>query len=450
MEVYENILETVGNTPLIRLRSYEERGIKIFAKLETFNPGNSSKDRIALPIILRAEAEGLLKPGGTIIEATSGNTGLALAFVGITRGYNVILVMPDKMSPTKINLVKAVGCEVIVAPTEVEPDDPRSYYSIAKKLSETVPNSFYTQQYWNLENQEAHYKSTGPEIWRQTGGTITHYFAGVGTGGTISGTSRYLKEVNPKIRTIGVDPEGSILAYYHEHKNTDIEAKTYKIEGVGEDIIPSNVLFEFIDEFVKVNDVEAFEETRTLAKKFGIIVGSSGGMAVRGVLKHLKTIPDDSVIVVVLPDTGERYLDKAFSLKWLRDNQLIKPAETIKEIIEAKSPTLRGIKSLQNEDYSIEQLVFLFRKFPQIQLVLIGAIDYGFRYITKTEVRKVVLSKSNIKIPSINDLPTAKIYDDTHSLDYYKARLVEESVILIQTKDNLEVLTLSDFGFDDS
>ena len=282
---FDNVLEAVGRTPLIRLNRINQ-GLKptIYAKVEYFNPGGSVKDRIAINMIDEAEKRGDLKPGGTIIEGTSGNTGMGLALVAAVRGYKVIFTTTDKQSKEKVDLLKSLGAEVIVCPTAVEPDDPRSYYSIAKKLAAEIPNSYYPNQYDNPDNTQTHYMTTGPELWEDTEGKITHFVAGMGTGGTVSGTGRYLKEKNPDIKIIGVDPIGSL---YHEffHKGTVGKASTYVVEGIGEDILPKNVNFELIDGFTKVTDKDAAVYTQRLAKEEGMFLGNSAGAAIKGVLQ---------------------------------------------------------------------------------------------------------------------------------------------------------------------
>lgn len=315
-KICSNVLEAIGNTPIVRLnRLTQGLSTEIYVKLEASNPGGSIKDRIAPFIIEDAEKSGRLKPGGTIVEATSGNTGMGLAMAAIVKGYKCICVMSDKQSVDKVNMLKAMGVEVVVCPADVGPDDPRSYYSVAKRLSEERPNAMLGNQYNNPANFETHYKTTGPEIWEQMDGQIDYYVAGVGTGGTISGTSKFLKEKNPKLKTIGVDPIGSILADY-KATGKITEAHSYLIEGVGEDIIPDNVKFEYIDEFVKVGDEEAIRILHRLAKEEGIFAGSSCGLAVAGALKAAKNLKGGKMLVV-LPDSGSKYLGKFFNKDWL-------------------------------------------------------------------------------------------------------------------------------------
>lgn len=321
MRRYENVLEAIGNTPLIRLNKFS-KWIKstVYGKVEAFNPGHSTKDRIALFMIESAEKKGLLKPGGTIIETTSGNTGFSLAMIAIVKGYRCILSVNEKTSQEKVNLLRALGAEVIVCPTNVPADDPRSYYSRAKALSEIIPNSFYVNQYFNESNIEAHYATTGPEIWEQTEGKITHYVATVGTGGTLSGTGRYLKEQNPNIKIIGVDAYGSVLKKYHETGQFDKkEIYPYKLEGVGKNIIPNNVDFNIIDKFVKVEDKASAFRARQLAKREGLFVGYSSGGAMQGVFKIREELKEDDYVVVLFPDHGSRYLGKIFNDEWMEE-----------------------------------------------------------------------------------------------------------------------------------
>ncbi|MFK7846365.1 MAG: cystathionine beta-synthase [Rhodothermales bacterium] len=323
---HDNILGTVGNTPLVRINKLAE-GLPctVLAKVELFNPGGSVKDRIGITMIERAEAEGKLKPGGTIIEGTSGNTGAGLALVAIAKGYKCIFTTTDKQSKEKTDVLQAFGAEVIVCPTNVEPDDPRSYYSVARQLAEDIPNSVYLNQYDNPANAIAHYQTTGPELWEQTEGKITHYIAGAGTGGTISGTAKYLKEHNEDVKVIGVDPFGSVYyKYFHTGEFDQDEIYPYITEGVGEDILAKNMDFKILDDYVRVTDKDSMIMTRRLAREEGLFVGQSCGMAMAGALQWMDTHKDelssDDVVVVVLPDSGFRYLSKTFNDNWMQNN----------------------------------------------------------------------------------------------------------------------------------
>lgn len=321
MNYADNILGTIGNTPLVKLnRLTREIDALVLAKVETFNPGNSIKDRMAVKMIEDAEADGRLKPGGTIIEGTSGNTGMGLALVAIVKGYKLICVINDKQSKEKIDILRAVGAEVIVCPTSVEPDDPRSYYSVAKRLAGETPDSWYVNQYDNPSNSLAHYEQTGPELWQQTEGKITHFVVGVGTGGTISGVGKYLKEQNPDIKIWGIDAYGSVFKKYHETGVFDEnEIYPYITEGIGEDLLPENVDFSVIDGFTKVTDKDAAVYTRRLAKEEGVFAGGSAGAAIKGVLQLKEHFKPGDVVVVLLHDSGSRYIGKIFNDDWMRE-----------------------------------------------------------------------------------------------------------------------------------
>ena len=321
MQYANNILETIGNTPLVKLNKItaEVKGL-VLAKIESFNPGNSVKDRMALKMIEDAEADGRLKPGGTIVEGTSGNTGMGLALAAIVKGYKLICVSTDKQSKEKFDVLRAVGAEVIVCPTDVAPDDPRSYYSTSKRIGQEIPNAWYVNQYDNPSNAQAHYEQTGPEIWEQTAGKITHFVVGVGTGGTISGVAKYLKERNPAIKIWGIDTYGSVFKKYHETGIFDEnEIYPYITEGIGEDILPENVDFSLIDHFEKVTDKDAAVYTRRLAKEEGIFAGNSCGAAVKGLLQLKNHFNENDVVVVLLHDSGSRYIGKMYNDEWMKE-----------------------------------------------------------------------------------------------------------------------------------
>ncbi len=319
--VYNNVLELVGNTPMIKLNKITKEYFgHYYAKVESFNPGHSTKDRIALYIIEQAEKNGLIKPGGTIVETTSGNTGFSIAMVSIIKGYKCILAVSDKTKPEKISFLKALGAKIYICPSDVPSDDPRSYYETAKRIAASIPESLYINQYFNELNVQAHYTSTGPEIWEQTEGKITHLIACVGTGGTISGTARYLKEKNPAIEIIGVDAVGSVLKKYHETGEFDKnEIQPYAIEGLGKNLIPSATDFKIIDRFIKVNDEQSAYTTKEIVLKEGLLVGYTSGAAMQALKQISSEFTEDSFVVIIFPDHGSRYMSKVFSENWMKD-----------------------------------------------------------------------------------------------------------------------------------
>jgi cystathionine beta-synthase len=343
----DSILDTIGNTPLVRLQTLAA-GLPcpVLAKVEFFNPGGSVKDRIGLAMIEDAEAKGLLRPGGTIVEGTSGNTGAGLAIAAIAKGYRCVFTTTDKQSPEKVDVLRALGAEVVVCPTNVAPDDPRSYYSVAARIARETPNAFYPNQYDHPANAEAHYRTTGPELWDQTDGRITHLVAGAGTGGTISGTAKYLKEQNPDVQVVGVDPYGSVYAHFwRTGEFEESEIYPYVTEGVGEDILAGNMDFSLVDDYVQVDDRATMRMTRRLAREEGLFIGQSCGMAVAGALDwleaHRDTLTGDSVVVVILPDSGFRYLSKTYDDEWMRRNGFLEepPALTLDHVLAARERT---------------------------------------------------------------------------------------------------------------
>jgi cystathionine beta-synthase len=338
MDYRNNILETIGNTPMVKLNKIVDTiPCLVLGKIETFNPGHSTKDRMALKMVEDVEKAGRIKPGGTFIECTSGNTGMGIALAAAVKGYKCIFTTSDKQSKEKIDMLKAVGAEVIVCPTNVEPDDPRSYYSVAEKLSKEIPNSAWLNQYDNLSNREAHYESTGPEIWKQTDGKITHFVVGVGTGGTVSGVAKYLKEQNPDIKIWGIDTYGSVFKKYHETGIFDRkEIYPYITEGIGEDILPKNVDFSLIDHFEKVSDKDAAIAARRLAREEGLLLGYSAGSALAGLLQMKYQLKPTDVVVILFHDHGSRYIGKLYNDDWMRERGFLDSELKVSNLITAK------------------------------------------------------------------------------------------------------------------
>ncbi len=367
MKIANNVLETIGNTPLIRLNKVVQ-GIKalVLAKVETFNPGHSTKDRMAVQMIDDAEATGKLLPGGTIIECTSGNTGMGIAIVAAVRGYKCIFTTSDKQSKEKIDMLKAFGAEVIVCPTNVKPTDPRSYYSVAERLSKQIPNSYWCNQYDNLSNTKAHYLTTGPEIWDQTDGKITHLVVGVGTGGTVSGVAKYLKERNPDIKVWGIDTYGSVFKKYHETGIFDEkEIYPYITEGIGEDILPKNVDFSVIDHFEKVSDADGALAARRLAREEGLLMGYSAGSALAGLLQLKDKLTAKDVVVIIFHDHGSRYVGKIYNDDWMRERGFLDKVLMVRDIIKANSG--RQLITVRADD-NVRQALELMKEYDISQL----------------------------------------------------------------------------------
>ncbi|MGB5529588.1 MAG: pyridoxal-phosphate dependent enzyme [Ignavibacteriaceae bacterium] len=379
MEYKNSIIEQIGNTPLIKLNNIS-RSLKpqIFAKLESANPGGSVKDRIGYNMIADAEIKGTLQPGGTIIEATSGNTGIGLAITAAVKGYKCIFVVTSKVSDEKINYLKALGSEVIVVSNLVDPDDPEYYVNVAKRLNKEIPNSFFAYQYSNPSNPEIHYKTTGPEIWRQTDGRITHFISSIGTGGTISGTGRFLKEKNPNIQVIGADPLGSIFKHYKETGEI-IKGTPYLVEGIGQDCLPENVHFQYIDEIINISDKDSFAAARRLTKEEGIFCGGSTGTIVHVALEVAKGCTKDDVIVFIVCDTGERYLSKVHNEEWLRLNRMLDTElKTLRDVSDRKKATgTEEIVSVKEDD-KVKDVLELISKTGYTQIpVLKGKRSVG-------------------------------------------------------------------------
>jgi cystathionine beta-synthase len=401
----KDILETIGNTPLVKLnRIVEDVKATVLAKVETTNPGNSIKDRMAVKIIEDAEKSGELKPGGTIVEGTSGNTGMGLAIAGAIKGYKCIFVTNDKQSKEKVDALKSVGAEVIVCPTAVEPEDPRSYYSVSKRLSEEIPNAFYANQYHNLSNRAAHYEQTGPEIWEQTEGKITHLVVGVGTGGTISGAGKYLKEQNPNIKVWGIDTYGSVFKKYHETGEFDEnEIYPYITEGIGEDILPENVDFSIIDRFEKVTDKDGLIYQRDLARKEGILVGNSAGSAVAGILQLKDELKEDDLVIVIFHDHGSRYMGKAFNDDWMKERGFLeeKKPSVAEDLIESH----KHLKLVTvNDEDSVESALELMKKYDISQIPVTNGGDNFVGSLSDSKLFSQLISNPEMKSEPISRL----------------------------------------------
>jgi cystathionine beta-synthase len=405
---YDNVLETIGWTPLIRLNRVT-RGIRtpVYGKAEFFNPGGSVKDRIGLPIIERAEREGRLKPGGTIVEGTSGNTGVGLAIAAALRGYRCVFTLPDKMSQEKVRLLKAFGAEVIVTPTAVAPDHPDNYVMMAKRIAEETPNAILANQFYNQANPDAHYATTGPELWEQTEGKITHFVASAGTGGTITGVARYLKEKNPAISIIAGDPTGSILAeYWRSHGEVKIEGSPYKVEGVGQDKVPGTLDMSVIDEYHTVSDRDAFAMSRRLTREEGLFVGGSAGLIAKVALDVARRIDDpDALVVTFLCDTGERYLSKLYSDEWMRENQMLEAEHvTLGDMLGRKDASAPALVSVA-PSAGVRQALNLMALHDVSQLpVMDGEECVG-------SVVEATLSQRGLETPALLDATVREVMD---------------------------------------
>ncbi|MDD7885322.1 pyridoxal-phosphate dependent enzyme [Flavivirga sp. 57AJ16] len=437
MEYAENILGTIGNTPLVKLNKLVE-GLPclVLAKYETFNPGNSVKDRMAVKMIEDAEADGRLKPGGTIIEGTSGNTGMGLALAAIVKGYKMICVISDKQSKEKMDILRAVGSKVVVCPTNVEPEDPKSYYSTSKRLAEETPNSWYVNQYDNLSNTAAHYESTGPEIWKQTDGKVTHFVVGVGTGGTISGVGKYLKEQNPNVKVWGIDTYGSVFKKYHETGVFDEnEIYPYITEGIGEDILPKNVDFSVIDGFTKVTDKDAAIYTQKLAKEEGMFLGNSAGAAIKGLLQLKDHFKKEDVVVILFHDHGSRYVGKMFNDEWMRDRGFIEDKLTCAQDIinNHLDKPLITVKTEELVSHAIERMKTY--KISQIPVEdssgFVGAVD------------EADLLRKYIENKDISDLPIKEVMHKPFPI-VSKNTPIEAISKLIDRDNNAVLVKLND------
>ena len=443
MKFSESILDLVGNTPMVRLQKVA-RGVKpiILAKLEQLNTGGSVKDRIALTMIEDAERSGLLRPGGTIIEPTSGNTGHGLAMVAAIKGYNMIFVMPDKMSAEKISLLRAYGADVVVCPTNVERESPQSYYSVAERLSHEIPGAFQPNQYFNPRNPEAHYQTTGPEVWEQTEGKIDVFVAGMGTGGTISGVAKYLKEKKPSIQIVGADPEGSLYSG---------PIAPYKVEGVGEDFMPGTMDIKLVDQVVQVTDKQSFVAARRLAREEGILVGGSSGMALHAALEVARDRGPDDVIVVLFPDTGRNYLSKFFNDEWMRQNGFLARlgAVRIREILAEHPDGMPPLVTVESGK-SVGEAIDLMQRYGISQMpvtegsngrAVVGSLQ------ERTLLDRVYRDPAVVKtaVSEAMDAPFSQVGVDS-SIDDAFERLTrgEQAVLVVDNEAPVAVITRAD------
>jgi len=447
---HNNILEVIGNTPMVRLNRIA-KGVRatLLAKLEYLNPGGSVKDRIGITMLEAAEAAGKIRPGGTVIEGTSGNTGMGLALAAAIKGYQCIFTMPDKMSQEKIDALRALGAEVIVTPTQVEHHDPRSYHSVALRLSREIPNSIFPNQYENPANAEAHYNTTGPEIWEQTGGQVTHVVIGVGTGGTITGVARFLKEKNPDIRVIGADPAGSIFAEMFKTGRKP-QVQPYKIEGIGQDELPGNVDFSVIDDIYAVQDKDAFVLTRQLARFEGIFAGGSAGAAVYAALKAAERLNENAIVVIIIPDSGTRYLSKIYNDNWMRENQFLEPRVKVSaaQVVHDKQRHAEKLVSIPL-GIAVEEAVNLMREHDISQVPVIeGGEVVGS--ISETRILDILVSDPAAKRKPVAEymekpfpvIPEeASIEEIAHNIDH------QTPAILVRHGAGMDIITKSDLIF---
>ena len=452
---HDSILDTIGGTPLVEFQTLaQDLPCTVLAKVEFFNPGGSVKDRIGVSMIEAAEEEGLIEPGGTIIEGTSGNTGAGLAIAAIAKGYRCIFTTTDKQSQEKVDVLRGLGAEVLVCPTNVEPDDPRSYYSVARRLADEIPNSVYLNQYDNPANAQAHYETTGPELWEQTEGRISHFIAGAGTCGTISGSSQYLKEQNPDITVVGVDPCGSVFhTYFHEGVFDEDAIYPYFTEGVGEDILPENMDFDVVDDFVQVDDKTAMQMTRRLAREEGLFIGQSCGMAVAGALQwmdaHRDALSEDDVVVVLLPDSGFRYLSKTYNDEWMRNHGFLesKPDVTADEVLHMRRSAPEVIAADPND--SVGAVIERMTADGISQMPVIDADGDVVGSITETRILNQLIDDPNTRedpVRSIMGDPFPVVPESMH-LEHLSAYLEQDAGAVLVDRgpdSDYSVLTKSD------
>jgi len=450
---HDNILGAIGSTPLVRLNRVS-RGLPctVLAKVESLNPGGSVKDRIGIAMIRAAEAEGRLRPGGTIIECTSGNTGAGVSLAAIALGYRCIFTTTDKQSKEKIDVLRALGAEVHVCPTHVEPDDPRSYYSVARRLASEIPNSFHLNQYDNPANTEAHYATTGPELWSDTEGRITHFLAGAGTGGTMSGTAKYLKEQNPDVKAVGIDPMGSVyFKYFHTGEFDTREIYPYLTEGVGEDILAGNMDFEIVDDYVRVSDREAMQMTRRLAREEGLFAGQSSGMAVAGALAWLRanraSLTDRDVAVVLLPDSGFRYLSKTYDDNWMRGHGFLETgADLTAGFVVDRRKAKRSVEFV-DEESTLEEAILRMSSHGISQLPVMGTAGI-VGSLTETAILNRLIANPDARKESVRHVMTDPLPVVPESIgitelsEYLETAL--GAVLVRRPDDGYEIITKSD------
>ncbi len=426
----EDIVHLVGNTPMVRLNKVTA-GLKprVYAKLESFNPGGSIKDRIGLEMILDAERSGLIRPGGTIVEPTSGNTGMGLALAAVLRGYKIIFTVPDKMSSDKIDLLRAVGAKVRVTPSGLPPDHPAGYMELAKRLTKATPGAFMPNQYENLANPRAHYLTTGPEIWEQTDGKLDVLVAGVGTGGTISGTGRYLKEKDPRVRVVGVDPEGSILSSLFA--GAEGEARSYRIEGIGEDFLPKTLDMSVIDSFVTVSDREALLMTRRLAKEEGIVAGTSSGAAAHGALQVAKSMKASETLVVIFPDTGRSYLNKVYNDDWMAEHDFL-PSKKLKVAVKSLLRPARPVPKVSSKDTLKEAVRSMSRSGLSFAPVLESGVQVG-SLSAMGLMKSLQKGKPGARVEDFMDPPLPTV-EESGTLALPSASLATRGAILVTSR----------------
>ncbi len=451
--VYPDITGTIGKTPLVRLNQVT-RGLEceVYAKLEMFNPGGSVKDRIAFYMLEEYEEQGLLKPGGTVVESTSGNTGVGLAIACAMKGYSALFVMPDKMSHEKVQVLRAFGARVVITPTAVAPEDPRSYYSVAKRIVEETPNAILANQYHNPSNPEAHYLTTAPELWEQTEGRVTDIVIGMGTGGTITGVARYMQENGHEVKIVGVDPIGSLLfdAWKQGGSTEGLTAETYKVEGIGEDFIPSTLDLSIIDDVIQVGDAESFHWTRRLVREEGIFCGGSSGSALAGAIKYCQHLPNDRLVVVVFPDSGSRYLSKIFNDAWLREHGLFVSDQP--QITAGQVARLRGLPGLVvgHEDDRIVEVISRMRKSGISQIPIVDKEDKLIGLVSEVDILDRLLDPNqslelNDQVGSIMTSEVLTVPEDT-PFDTLLNELVTVKVAILVDEENkpVDILTVID------